>query len=47
MNVLKDNARDVARSKSLGEATGKLRALQRRFHDVRPAAAMRCARCAR
>ena len=36
INVLQDNVRDVARSKNLGEATGKLRALQRRFQDVRP-----------
>ena len=47
IHVLQDNARDVARSKSLGEATGKLRALQRRFNDVRPLCGALCARRAR
>ena len=41
IHALQDNARDVAQSKSLGEATGKLRALQRRFQDVRAPAAPR------
>jgi len=38
MNTLQDNARDVMKSKSLGEASGKMRALRRRSQDVRRSA---------
>ena len=36
LHAVQDNARDVARSRSVGEAAGKLGALWRRMEQARP-----------